>query len=140
MNKAHAIITAHGQTLDGWEGSDACLETSLLECGLIWRREGEEFRFIFTAPNWMGDESKVWTDWGSYDANTDPEKEWEWALRGKNLENFLSCHGFTLEEFRAFPLPHQVDELVRCWGDEEIFGSSYYPTLTEFHEEEENED
>jgi hypothetical protein len=140
MNKAHAIITAHGQTLDGWEGSDACLEISLLEHGMIWRREGEDFRFIFTAPNWTGDESKVWTDWGWFAANTDPEKEWSWALTGEKLESFLSCRGFTLEEFQSLSLPWKVRELVGYWGTEEIFGSSYYPTLTEFPEEEENEE
>lgn len=31
MNKAHTIIAAHGQTLDGWEGSDLCLDLETME-------------------------------------------------------------------------------------------------------------
>lgn len=139
MNKAETIIAAYEKPLDGWEGSDACLEISLLEYGLIWRLAEGEFYFIFTAPNWTGDESKVWTDWGSYPENTDPEKEWDWALAGEKLESFLSSLGMTLEEWREIPFPWQVGHLVSHWGTEEIFGSSYWPTLTEFPEEEENE-
>jgi hypothetical protein len=141
MNKAHAIITAHGQTLDGWEGSDACLEISLLEYGMIWRKGEESTHFIFTVPGWDGNENRVVTDWAEYANKTNVKKEWSWAFRDEEKTgSLMSCLGAEEGEWLEMPLERQVDGLVSYWGALEIFGESYHPTVTEFPEEEESEE
>jgi len=130
MEKINQIIGSS----EGWQGTDACLETSLFEYGLIWKEDKDSgtVRFIYTAPQWGGNERRVLTDWAEERADTDVEKEWDWAFTADNAARFLDSTGITLEEFRRIPFPYQVAELVRYWGTVEIFGESYYPTLTEF--------
>jgi hypothetical protein len=132
MSKIDAIIKSHGQSTDGWEGSDACLETSLLEYQLIWRVSDGHVRFIFTAPYWSGDEDDVFTDWAEYPADTNTEREWDWALS----ESFFNSLGMSRDEFRGVPFPYQVRDLVNYHGVLEIFGESPFPVRTTFSEEE----
>jgi hypothetical protein len=111
---------------NGYSGTDANLETSLFEYGLIWIKgaEGHEkdFHFIYgVGVDQDGSYNKF--DWADVSINTDPEKEWDF-VDWEKLGEFV---GMSKEEFLKQSIPFIVYDLIAYYGTENIFGSSYYP-------------
>jgi hypothetical protein len=111
---------------NGYSGTDANLETSLFEYGLIWIKgaEGHEkdFHFIYgVGVDQDGSYNKF--DWADVSINTDPEKEWDF-VDWEKLGEFV---GMSKDEFLKQSIPFIVYDLIAYYGTENIFGSSYYP-------------
>jgi hypothetical protein len=108
---------------EGYQGNDASLEISLFEYGLIWKEDGNDFRFIFGVErkrNEYGEYDFCSFDWGCVAKDTDPKEEWNW-VKWEDVFNFCGQDNF------SFPLPHIVSDLIAFYGREEIFGSAYHP-------------
>jgi hypothetical protein len=113
----------------GHTGTDANLETSLFEYGLIWIKgaEGHEkdFHFVYGVGVHETDNGIEYNtfDWADVPIDTDPEKEWhfvDWAA-------VCSFVGMEKADFLSQPLPMIVCDLISYYGHENVFGSSYYP-------------
>ena len=110
----------------GYTGTDASLETSLFEYGLIWVKgaEGHEKDYHFIYGVGVGSDG----EYNSFDCSDvpidcNPTEEWDWVKWDKVAD---MC-GVTVKDFLAMPLPMIVYDLVSYYGYENIFGSSYYP-------------
>ncbi len=133
MNKIQQVIGALENEKD-WAGIDVSLEISLFEYGIIWKIEGDKVKFIFTVAE--EDDSRVIIHEAVYDLNTDPEKEWGWAI-GKGIEDneargFFVAHQITKEEFLKMPFTEQVFYLFYYYGEYEIFGMDCPSRVIEF--------
>jgi hypothetical protein len=133
MNKIQQVIGALENEKD-WCGMDISLDISLFEYGIIWKIEGDKVKFIFTVAE--EDDSRVVIHEAVYDLNTDPQKEWGWAV-GKGIEDyeakgFLTTHDMTREEFLEMPFTQQVYFLFRYYGEYEIFGTDCPCRVIEF--------
>lgn len=111
---------------NGYSGTDANLETSLYEYGLIWIKgaEGHEkdFHFIYgVGLDQEGNYNKF--DWADVSIDTDPEKEWDF-VEWEKVGEFV---GMSKEEFLKQSIPFIVYDLIAYYGCENIFGSSYDP-------------
>jgi hypothetical protein len=113
----------------GYTGTDASLETSLFEYGLIWIKgtEGHEkdFHFVYGVGLHETDNGTEYNtfDWADVPIDTDPEEEWnfvDWAA-------VCSFVGMEKTDFLSQPLPMIVYDLISYYGHENVFGSSYYP-------------
>jgi hypothetical protein len=114
-----------------WEGTDADLEISLFEYGLICRPNP-----VFGDPNdWLclyqvtEDAFNV----GHYDEQSINKllNGDEWAY-DSDIKSFLSFVGEeTVEEFLKVPFVHKLSSLLNYWGCFNIFGSSFLPMDTE---------
>ena len=126
MRKNHGENMKTINDYKNYSGTDANLETSLFEYGLIWIKgaEGHEkdFHFIYgVGVDQDGNYNKF--DWADVSIDTDPEKEWDFVEWGK-VGKFT---GMSKEEFLKQPIPFIVYDLIAYYGVENIFGSSYYP-------------
>lgn len=113
----------------GFVGSDADLETSLFEYGLIWKEfkravpkypcvKGEHL-FIAYIGNDEGTEGQ-WT-FGWLDPNRwDIETEFDWV----DWTEFLDCQGQTMDEFKSMDFGMQVYSLTGYYGAENTIGST----------------
>lgn len=111
---------------DGYQGCDVSLEISLFEYGLVWKDEGEDYKFIFgvnLGPNEYGEMEYTEFDWGNVAKKADPLKEWDWIDDWDKV--FLNT-GLTKDDFLEIPLPHIVSDLISYYGSENILGSSYH--------------
>ena len=114
----------------GYEGTDANIETSLFEYGLIWIKgtEGHEkdYHFIYGVgmheDKYNGIEYNTF-DWADIPIDTDPEKEWDFV----DWQAVCSFVGMDKKTFLSQPIPLIVYDLVSYYGYENILGSSYYP-------------
>lgn len=113
----------------GFEGSDADLETSLFEYGLIWKQykravkkypcvKGECFFVAYVGPI-DGKEGRWTTGW--IDPNRIPiEEEFDWV----DWDSFLSCNDQTMEEFKSMDFGMQVFLLTNYYGADNTIGST----------------
>lgn len=102
----------------GYQGPDVSLAISLFEYGLAWKDLGEETQFIHRNPN-----HQRWFDRIAFPNDLDVRKEFDWADWEDGLMSFL---GGSLEEWLEFPLPRKIQDLVSYYGEENIFGTSYW--------------
>lgn len=129
MNKIQQVIGALENEKD-WCGMDVSLDISLFEYGIIWKIEGDKVKFIFSVAE-EGDSRAVIRE-TVYDLNTDPKKEWGWALKDSDNEGFYSYLGMTRAKFLKIPFTHQVYFLFRYYGEYEIFGTDCPSRVIEF--------
>jgi hypothetical protein len=123
---------------EGFEGPDRGLDFSIFEYGIAWRKLKDEektnkdsaldeYIFIYGIQLKVNEETKT-VDHSKFDRCSieakNPELEWDWAF--KDNHNFLKTNDLTIEEFRKFPFPRQVNMLYETFGFENIFGSSYW--------------
>jgi hypothetical protein len=109
---------------EGYKGTDADLETSLYEYGLIWKTgvEGHEkdYHFIYgVGVDDAGNYNRF--DWADIAIGVDPVEEWNWI----DLQAVLSFVGMNEEEWVALPIPFIVSDLITHYGTENVFGSTY---------------
>ena len=136
MNKIQQVIGALENEKD-WEGIDVSLDISLFEYGIIWKREGDKVKFLFTVGD--NEDSRVTIHEAVYDINTNVEKEWDWAV-GKGIEDyeakgFFTAHDIPREEFlHLMPFTKQVFYLFNYYGEHEIFGTDCPSRIIEFED------
>jgi hypothetical protein len=108
---------------DGYTGTDASLEISLFEYGLAWKRDGEDFRFIYGK---LSDESGNYYhfDWARINASCDPAKEFDW-VDWKAVSDFAGKNTAELLCINSEELPFLIYDLLSYYGHENVFGSSY---------------
>lgn len=107
-----------------FQGPDASLETSLLEYHIVWALASDgDYKFVYRVPSHMWSTSVLATDWASYPANTDVQKEWDWV----NFADVAHAHDTVLDDWLNRPFPQKVFNLVNVYGHENIFGSSTNP-------------
>jgi hypothetical protein len=129
-------LTIYGQTLEeylgddisNWVGHDADIGTSLFEYGLIWKNEGNRYKFLFATES----ESKnldshfAVVHSAFFDNDTNPKTEWNWV----DWAEVAQCRGCTVAELQSNPLPWLVYNLVSYYGWENVFGSVYHEGIT----------
>ena len=137
MNKIEQILFSYGQEKNGWEGPDACLEISLFEYGVIWKRTEQGIIFIYLISEEKG---KVATNWVVIPLNKKVEELYRWIFNHDKLENerdttemvesFISYMGEDLDQWKSGSLEYQIYDLTCYFGKENIFGDCYYPMIT----------
>jgi len=119
MDELHA--KKKGKTIEdyeaeGYEGSDASLEISLFEYGLIWKdRRPEGYHFIYGTSMDSNGYNKFDSGWITSD------RDFDWI----DLKDVLSYTGLSEEEWAKLPLPNKVSDVFNYYGHENVFGSSY---------------
>jgi hypothetical protein len=112
---------------EGYTGTDASLEVSLFEYGLIWAQglEGHEkdYHFIYGV-DVDGEGNYNLFDWADIPVDCDPEKEWDFVEWDKVAE-FAGYKNKA--EFLKQSIPMIVFDLIAYYGCDNVFGSSYYP-------------
>lgn len=110
---------------EGYEGTDASLDISLFEYGLIWAKglpgHEKDYHFIYGVRHDIGGEYYDRFDWGDVPIDCDVLKEWNWI----DIDAVLSFVGMNREEWLALPLPMIVFDLISYYGVENIFGDLY---------------
>jgi len=113
----------------GFEGSDADLETSLFEYGLIWKQykravpkypcvKGEYLFIAYQGPE-DGKNGRWISGW--IDPNRIPiEEEFDWV----DWTEFLKYCGQTMEEFKSMDFGQQVFGLTLYYGADNTIGST----------------
>lgn len=103
-------------------GTDVDVEISLCEYGIAWQfsEDRKEIRF------WYGirqDNSGnyVLFDWGCFSTDTDIYNEFDWV----DWKDVLDSNGMDKEDFDGMPLELQINDLLRYYGYENVFGSTY---------------
>jgi len=96
----------------GFEGTDASLEESLFEYGLIWRHIPETKEFLFVYPHHAIDGRTF--DRCTFDEDTDVEKEFDYLLP------------LGEPDWDELTLPEKIAALIYWHGHENVFGASYW--------------
>lgn len=106
-----------------FEGVDVCIETSLLEYGLIWTDKAEDCEEgeLFFIAN-LGDGIH-------YDSGYVSHGDLDWTY---DDESFFSFLGLSLEEWMKTDLGHKVYDVVNYYGAQELFRSYSISLLDDF--------
>lgn len=110
---------------DEFEGSDASLEISFFEYGLLWSKEIDEdnaIKFIYPDAQSYVDEKPTRYHWAWIASDCDVKSEFNWV----DWPGFLSSIGADFEEWNESPLGQKIFDLVGHYGTENIFGSDYH--------------
>jgi len=105
---------------NGYIGTDACLDTSLFEYGLAWKEDDNQIEFIYG----IGLEETAYNrfDRCTFNLDLDIKEEFDWA----DFSEVESFTGMTSTEWDDLPLPFKINDLVKYYGFENVFGSSYW--------------
>ena len=105
---------------NGYIGTDACLAISLFEYGLAWKEDNNQIEFIYG----IGLEETEYNrfDRCTFDLDLDIKEEFDWA----DFSEVASFTGMTSTDWDNLPLPFKIYDLVRYYGFENVFGSSYW--------------
>ena len=105
----------------GFEGSDACLETSLYEYGLIWLKGETETLFIYgvSIDGKQDDYGMGENDYSTFDRCTvandcNVKEEYDWA-------DFTELY----DNGNSIDIERNISELLNEYGYENIFGAQY---------------
>ena len=106
-----------------FNGIDASLDISLFEYGLIWKRIGKDYKFIYGVGF---DKDCAEVNYNQFDyaflpIDVDILDEYSWA----DFTGVLSFVGMSMDEWLKMPLPQKIFDLISYYGYEEIFGSNY---------------
>ena len=120
----------HSQIIeDKFTGVDASLEISLFEYGFIARPHTDdyedEFFVVYKKRDNVFDTAYIQE---SFLNDLIEGKEW---ADDEDIVSFLSCVDSTKEEWLKAEFCHKLSECLSYWGQENIFGSSYYQGMTE---------
>lgn len=117
----------------GYEGTDACLETSLFEYGLIWKNHKRK-----TEHHEKGDVTFVYgvevseyesCDYSSFDVAHWSKDDWEKLLNEDwfDMDGMLSFCDMDSKQDLVKSFPASVASAISHHGYENVFGLSYYP-------------
>lgn len=105
---------------NGYIGTDACLATSLFEYGMAWKEDDNQIEFIYG----IGLEETEYNrfDRCTFNLDLDIRKEFDWV----NFDEVASFTGMTSTDWNNLPLPFKINDSVKYYGFENVFGSSYW--------------
>ena len=108
-----------------FQGIDVCLETSLLEYGMVWKETDTEYIFLYngtTVYHGANETEYGYFYWCGFSKDTDITVEFDWV----EWESFLQFIDSDMAEFKNTPLPFQIFQLNLYYGFLNIFGEQYY--------------
>ena len=109
-----------GFNINKMEGTDASLGTSLGEYGLGWILSDDKKEYIFYYGIRCDDEGNyIEFDWATLDAGVNVYEEFDWC----EFDEVLTTEGKA--EWNELELPYKVSDLLRHYGYENMFGTSY---------------
>lgn len=115
------LSSVNAMERDGFVGFDASLRECLFCYGFAWRDTGDEWLFVYGIRT-DGDGYYSRFDRCTLSKTTDAQKEWNWA----NFGNVAEWSGMPLKEWLELPFPELVYDLARYYGNENVFGTSYW--------------
>ena len=105
----------------GYKGFDVSLAISLFEYGFIYSREDEKSEGVLRV--WYKVQGNLY-DWADFRQDLDFWKEFNWIKK----EDLLSFFGGDESEFNELELEYKLNTAIMYYGEENICGTSYYPT------------
>ena len=125
-------IDTHTNALDsiskletaGFTGPDASLDISLFEYGLAYKVTDKEILFIYGTQ--YGYDEYTRFDRCTIDTDINIAEEYDWA----DLKAVHASHGYSAKDWNALPLEQKITDLLRYYGYENVFGSSYWEGFT----------
>jgi hypothetical protein len=125
-------IDTHTDALDsisklekaGFTGPDASLDVSLFEYGIAYKVTDDEILFIYGTQYGYNE----YTRFDRCTINTDINiaEEYDWA----DLKAVQSVNGYSTKDWNTLPLEQKITDLLRYYGYENLFGSSYWKGFT----------
>jgi hypothetical protein len=125
-------INTHTDALDsisklekaGFTGPDASLDVSLFEYGIAYKVTDDEILFIYGTQYGYNE----YTRFDRCTINTDINiaEEYDWA----DLKAVQSVNGYSTKDWNTLPLEQKITDLLRYYGYENLFGSSYWKGFT----------
>jgi len=125
-------IDTHTNALDsisklkvaGFTGPDASLDVSLFEYGIAYKVTDDEILFIYGTQYGYNE----YTRFDRCTINTDINiaEEYDWA----DLKAVQSVNGYSTKDWNTLPLEQKITDLLRYYGYENVFGSSYWESFT----------
>lgn len=125
-------IDTHTDTLDSiskleeasFTGPDASLDISLFEYGIAYKVTDKEILFIYGTQ--YGYDEYIRFDRCTIDTDINIAEEYDWA----DLKAVHASHGYSAKVWNALPLEQKITDLLRYYGYENVFGSSYWEGFT----------
>ena len=125
-------IDTHTDTLDsisklekaGFTGPDASLDESLFEYGIAYKVTDDEILFIYGTQ--YGYDEYIRFDRCTINTDIDIAKEYDWA----DLKAVQSVNGYSTKDWNTLPLEQKITDLLRYYGYDNLFGSSYWEGFT----------
>jgi hypothetical protein len=122
------------KNLWNWQGVDADLETSLMECGLVWCKNEsctneDELFFLYPSPFGCVDGEGDHLFGCAYNRESEVNdlvngKDW---MKPAQIEGFLSFVGMERKAWLELSHGQKVADLVSYFGVENILGTDYNP-------------
>ena len=125
-------IDTHTNALDsipkletaGFTGPDASLDISLFEYGLAYKVTDKEILFIYGTQYGYNEYTRF--DRCTIDTDINIAEEYDWA----DLKAVHASHGYLAKNWNALPLEQKITDLLRYYGYENVFESSYWEGFT----------
>lgn len=125
-------IDTHTNALDsisklkaaGFTGPDASLDVSLFEYGIAYKVTDNEILFIYGTQ--YGYDEYIRFDRCTINTDINIAEEYDWA----DLKTVQSSNGYSTKDWNALPLEQKITDLLRYYGYENLFGSSYWEGFT----------
>jgi len=125
-------IDTHTNALDsiskleaaGFTGPDASLDESLFEYGIAYKVTDDEILFIYGTQ--YGYDEYIRFDRCTINTDINIAEEYDWA----DLKAVQSSNGYSTKDWNTLPLEQKITDLLRYYGYENLFGSSYWEGFT----------
>ena len=125
-------IDTHTNALDsiskleaaGFTGPDASLDESLFEYGIAYKVTDDEILFIYGTQ--YGHDEYIRFDRCTINTDINIAEEYDWA----DLKAVQSVNGYSTKDWNTLPLEQKITDLLRYYGYENVFGSSYWEGFT----------
>jgi len=125
------LLDTHTNALDsipkletaGFTGPDASLDISLFEYGLAYKVTDKEILFIYGTQYGYNEYTRF--DRCTIDTDINIAEEYDWA----DLKAVHASHGYSAKDWNALPLEQKITDLLRYYGYENVFGSSYWESF-----------
>ena len=125
-------INTHTNALDsisklevaGFTGPDASLDESLFEYGIAYKVTDDEILFIYGTQ--YGYDEYIRFDRCTINTDINIAEEYDWA----DLKAVQSVNGYSTKDWNTLPLEQKITDLLRYYGYENVFGSSYWESFT----------
>jgi hypothetical protein len=125
-------IDTHTDALDsisklkkaGFTGPDASLDVSLFEYGIAYKVTDDEILFIYGTQ--YGYDEYIRFDRCPINTDINIAKVYYWA----DLKAVQSSNGYSTKDWNTLPLEQKITDLLRYYGYDNLFGSSYWEGFT----------
>lgn len=125
-------IDTHTDALDsiskleqaGFTGPDASLDVSLFDYGISYKVTDDEILFIYGTQ--YGYDEYIRFDRCTINTDINIAEEYDWA----DLKTIQSSNSYSTKDWNALPLEQKITDLLRYYGYENLFGTSYWNGFT----------